>query len=177
MNYDQVELDASYDQVSYEPLIAQVGQRLAANSEATRARIGAPQRAAYGQTEIEKLDIYRTNRANAPIFVFIHGGSWRTGAAKDCGYPAEMFVNAGAHYVALDFIAVKEAGGDLGVMAAQVRRGIAWVYKNAATFGGNPDRIYIGGHSSGGISAGSRSSLIGRRSSVSPMTRSKAGCA
>ena len=61
-----------------------------------------------------------------------------------------MFVNAGAHYVALDFIAVKEAGGDLGVMAAQVRRAIAWVYKNAASFGGDPERIYIGGHSSGG---------------------------
>ncbi len=33
-----------------------------------------------------------------------------------------MFVNAGAHYVALDFIAIKEAGGDLRVMAEQVRR-------------------------------------------------------
>ena len=148
--YDQVELDASYDQVYYEPLIAQVAQRLATNSEATRARIGAPQRAAYGPTEFEKLDIYRTSRANAPICVFIHGGNWLVGAAKDYGYPAEMFVNTGAHYVALDFIAVKEAGGDLGVMAAQVRRGIAWVYKNAANFGGDSDRIYIGGHSSGG---------------------------
>ena len=61
-----------------------------------------------------------------------------------------MFVKAGAHYVALDFIAIKEAGGHLGVMAAQVRRGIAWVYKNAASFGGDPDRVYIGGHSCGG---------------------------
>src|ERR1700676_49730 len=61
-----------------------------------------------------------------------------------------MFLHARAHYVALDFAAIKEAGGDLGVMAAQVRRGIAWVYKNAANFGGDPDRVYIGGHSSGG---------------------------
>jgi arylformamidase len=150
MDYDQVELDASYDQGYYEPLIAQVGQRLATNSAATRARIGVPQRTGYGPTEIEKLDIYRTGRANAPIFVFIHGGNWQSGAAKDYGFPAEMFVNAGAHYVALDFIAVTEAGGDLGVMAAQIRRGIAWVYKNADSFGGDPERIYIGGHSSGG---------------------------
>jgi len=50
----------------------------------------------------------------------------------------------------LDFIAVKEAGGDLGVLAAQVCRGIAWVYKNAASFGGDPDRVYTGGRSSGG---------------------------
>jgi arylformamidase len=150
MDYDQLELDASYDQVYYEPLIAQDSDRLASNSESMRARIGAPQRVAYGPAEIEKLDIYRTNRANAPIFIFIHGGNWLVGSAKQYGYPAEMFVNAGAHYVALDFVSVKEAGGDLSVMAAQVRGGIAWVYKNAASFGGDPDRIYIGGHSSGG---------------------------
>ena len=150
MDYDQIELDASYDQVYYEPLIAQVAQRLASSSEATRSRIGAPQRAAYGPTEIEKLDIYRTSRAGAPVFVFIHGGNWQGGAAKNYGYPAEMFINAGAHYVALDFIAIKEAGGDLGTMAAQVRRGIAWIYKNAASFDGDPERIFIGGHSSGG---------------------------
>jgi hypothetical protein len=30
-----------------------------------------PQRESYGPTEVEKLDIYRTKRPNAPIFVFI----------------------------------------------------------------------------------------------------------
>ena len=150
MDYDQLELDASYDQVYYEPLIAQVSQRLSSNSDVTRARIGVPQSAAYGPTEVEKLDIYRTNHPNAPVFVFIHGGNWLVGSAKQYGYAAEMFINAGAHYVALDFIAIKEADGDLGMMAAQVRRGIAWVYKNAASFGGDPERIFVGGHSSGG---------------------------
>jgi arylformamidase len=150
MDYDQVELDASYDQVRYEPMIARVAQRLASTSEAVRARIGAPQRVAYGPSEIEKLDLYRAKAANAPVFVFVHGGLWQQGLAKDYGYPAEMFVAAGAHYVALDFANVNEAGGDLGVMAAQVRRGIAWVCKNAAGFGGDPERVYIGGHSSGG---------------------------
>ena len=149
MDYDQVELDASYDQVRYEPMIARVSQRLASTSEAVRARIGAPQRVAYGPSEIEKLDIYRAKAANAPVFVFVHGGLWQQGLAKDYGFPAEMFVAAGAHYVALDFNSVIETGGDLGVMAAQVRRAIAWVCKNAASFGGDPDRVYIGGHSSG----------------------------
>src|SRR5215468_12633820 len=67
MDYDQIELDASYDQVYYEPLLARVSQRMASNSEAVRARIGAPQRVAYGPSEIEKLDIYRTQAANAPV--------------------------------------------------------------------------------------------------------------
>jgi arylformamidase len=61
MGYDQLELDAAYDQNYYEPLGRQTYARLASDSEGVRARIGAPQRAAYGPTEIEKLDIYRTN--------------------------------------------------------------------------------------------------------------------
>jgi arylformamidase len=82
--------------------------------------------------------------------VFIHGGTWRTGSSRRAAYPAELFVDHGAHYVALDFTNVLDAGGDLRVMADQVRRGIAWVYRNAESFGGDPGRLYIGGHSSGG---------------------------
>jgi arylformamidase len=46
------------------------------------------------------------------------------------------------------------ANGDIRVMAEQVRRGIAWVHKNARSFGGNPDRIYVCGQSSGAHLAG-----------------------
>ena len=61
-----------------------------------------------------------------------------------------MFVNAGANFIVLDFIQIKDAGGDLRVMAKQVRSAIAWVYKNAASFGADSNRLYIGGRSSGG---------------------------
>ena len=150
MDLDQVELDAAYDQSFYAPLAPQISKRRAANSELARARLGAPTRAAYGPTEIEKLDIYRAKRPKAPIFVFIHGGAWLGGAAKSYGDSAELLVNAGANFIVLDFIAIKDAGGDLRVMADQVRRGVAWAYKNAASFDGDPDRFYVGGHSSGG---------------------------
>src|SRR3984893_1498002 len=75
MDYDQLELDAAYDQAYYEPLGGQTYARLASNSDAARSRVGAPQRIAYGPTEIEKLDIYRTDRPKAPILVFINGGN------------------------------------------------------------------------------------------------------
>jgi len=56
----------------------------------------------------------------------------------------------GVNYIALDFIQSNAANGDLRPMADQVRRGIAWVYRNAASFGGDSKRFYVGGHSSGG---------------------------
>jgi arylformamidase len=150
MDYSQVELDAAYDQSFYAPLAGQIWKRLAAASEAARGRLGEPLRRPYGPTAVELLDIYRAKPSNAPIFIFIHGGGWLGGEAKNFAFPAGMFVNAGAHYVALDFIAIKDAGGDLRVMADQVRRAVAWVYENAESFGGDRDRLYIGGHSSGG---------------------------
>jgi arylformamidase len=61
-----------------------------------------------------------------------------------------MFVDAGAHFIALDFNNALETKGDLMVVAQQVRRGVAWVHRNAASFGGDPDRLYVSGHSSGG---------------------------
>src|SRR5437667_517454 len=154
LDMDQAELDAAYDQIKYAPNLPQIVKRYATNSEAVRARLGAPRRYAYGLTPIEALDVYATKRANAPINIFIHGGAWRGGLAKDFGYPAELFVHAGAHYVVPDFINVVEANGNLTPMAEQVRRAVAWVYRNAQSFGGDPDRIYVSGHSSGGHLAG-----------------------
>src|SRR5206468_241687 len=83
---------------------------------------------------------------NAPINIFLHGGAWRGGLAKDSAYPAELFVHAGAHYVVPDFINVTEANGSLTPMAEQVRRAVAWVYRNAPSFGGDSARIYCSRH-------------------------------
>jgi len=149
LDMDQNELDAAYDQSKYAPNIEQVLKRYATNSEAVRARLGAPKRLSYGSSEIEGADLYPTTRANAPVHVFIHGGAWRTGLAKNYAFQAEAFVGAGAHFITLDFVNVLQANGDLMPMARQVRSAVAWVYKNAASFGGDPDRLYVSGHSSG----------------------------
>jgi len=150
MDMDQVELDAAYDQSAYAPLINQILKRLASSSETTRARLGAPKRLAYGPTPIEALDLYPAKIPNAPIFVFVHGGRWLNDKAANNGFAADLFVNAGVNYIALDFIQSDAANGDIRPMAEQVRRGIAWVFKNAASFGGDNKRFYVGGFSSGG---------------------------
>ena len=106
LDYDQAELDAAYNQAAYAPNMELVHQCSEANSAAVRERLGAPLRLAYGETEFERLDLYRTKRPQAPIFVFIHGGAWRGGSASRSATPAEMFVDHGAHYIALDFILI-----------------------------------------------------------------------
>jgi arylformamidase len=56
----------------------------------------------------------------------------------------------GAHFVSLDFNNVTDVDGNLMILAEQVRRAIAWVRKNAASFGGDPNQVYVSGTSSGG---------------------------
>ena len=150
LGMDQKELDDAYDQIVFAPNMLQVLKRGERNSELVRDRLGPPMRMAYGPTPIEALDLYPTKTANAPINVFVHGGAWRSGLAKDNAIHAEMFVNAGAHLVVPDFNNVIETAGDLMIMADQIRRSVAWIYKNANSFGGDPEQIYVSGHSSGG---------------------------
>jgi arylformamidase len=153
LDMDQKQLDDAYDQTVYAPNQPLLAARRKVASESVLKRL-PPERVAYGSTEIEKLDIYKTQRPNAPIEVFVHGGAWRNGSAKDFAFPAEMFVNAGAHFVVLDFVQVQDAGRSLLPMIAQVRRAVAWVYQNAETFGGDRKRIFIAAHSSGAHLAG-----------------------
>ena len=92
LDLDQQELDDAYDQSKYAANLAQIVKRYETNSEQVRARLGAPKRLAYGPTPIEGLDLYPTQKPNAPVHVFIHGGAWRSGLARNAAYQAETFV-------------------------------------------------------------------------------------
>jgi len=148
LDMDQRELDDAYDQTVYAPNQSLVAARRKIASQSVLERF-PPKRHAYGPSEIEKLDIFKAARPNAPVMVFIHGGAWRNGTAKDFAFQAELYINAGVNLVIVDFAQIQDTGGNLMPMAQQVRSAIAWVYKNAATFGANPERLYVSGHSSG----------------------------
>ncbi|HEY2987256.1 MAG TPA: alpha/beta hydrolase [Candidatus Binatia bacterium] len=150
LDMDQRALDDAYDQACWAPNRDDIRERRLAACERAIGRLGPPERVAYGPTEIEKIDIYKAKRPRAPIMIFIHGGAWKSGAAKESAYMAEMYLAAGANFVVPDFVAVEDAGGSLMTMADQVRRAVAWVYKNAARFGADANRLYLSGHSSGG---------------------------
>jgi len=147
LDYTQQELDRAYDQRVWAPNAEEVIKRYATASEATRARRRRQAGLAYGPTEDETLDVFPPATPGAPVHVFIHGGAWRGGHTDQYSFPADTFVPAGACYVPLNFASIPKVR--LPDMAAQVRRAVAWVYRNARSFGGDPDRIYLSGHSSG----------------------------
>ena len=149
LDMDQQALDDAYDQSKYASNQPQIAARRAQANARMIALLGAPQRVAYGAAEIEKLDIYCGTNGTAPVCVFIHGGAWRNGRAADFACLAEPVLRAGGHYAIVDFSSVDDTGGDLSPLADQVRRAVGWTYRNAKSFGGDPQRLYLCCHSSG----------------------------
>ena len=154
LDMDQRELDDAYDQLKYAANAQQLNERRAIEGAEVRVRLGEPERVAYGPTETETIDFYRAAGANAPIAIFIHGGAWRARRATEFCTPAELFVRAGVHFAIPDFTGVDRVEGDLGIVADQVLRAASFIHDNAARLGGDPERIYLFGHSSGAHLAG-----------------------
>jgi arylformamidase len=148
LNYDQAELDRNYDQRAWAPNADEVIKQWTTGSAAARARLKHRTGLAYGPTEDETLDLFPAARPDAPILVFIHGGAWRNLSKEDSSYAAPAFVAAGTNFVVLNFANIPKVR--LPDMVAQVRRGVAWVYRNARELGGDPERLYVAGCSSGG---------------------------
>jgi arylformamidase len=147
LDYTQEELDRAYDQRVWAPNAAEVIKRYGTASAEVRSRVTRRADLAYGPTSDEVLDVFPA-APGAPILAFVHGGAWRGGHKDEYSFPAETIVSAGAHYVALNFANIPAVR--LPDMAAQLRRAVVWLYRNAAGFGGDPERIYLAGHSSGG---------------------------
>ena len=151
LDYTQKELDDAYDQRVWAKNAQEVIKRYGTASEAIRAKYKFETKA-YGDGEDNKLDIFAPVKAapaaGAPIHMFIHGGAWRGGRKEMYSFPAPTFVENGALYIAVGFSSIPKVR--LPDMAHQVRSAVAWAYKNAKAFGGDPERIFLSGHSSGG---------------------------
>lgn len=147
LHYTQAELDRNFDQRGWIANAEEIIARYAPLSAASRARWRTQLDVSYGPGADERLDIFLTDAPNAPVLVFVHGGRWAVFTKADNSYVADPFVPAGAHVVVLNFS--KLPAVTMHEMVDQVRRGIEWVARNAASFGGDPNRLYVSGHSSG----------------------------
>ena len=147
LDYDQDELNDQYNQRVLVPHVDDYIQRNLKESARVRTQLTCQLNVPYGPADSETLDVFPAPAQGAPIAVYIHGGAWTRMSKNHVSYPAEAFVGAGATYVAVDFGLTPTV--TLDELVQQNRTAIAWVYRNAATFGADPSRLYVAGHSSG----------------------------
>lgn len=105
------------------------------------------ERLAYGTAEELSLDLYRADGAKAPVAVFFYGGSWRNGHREEYRFVAAALADRGVLTLVPDYRkAPAHPFPDFMLDAAQA---VAWARANAARYGGDPDRIFLVGHSAG----------------------------
>lgn len=102
----------------------------------------------YGRSPRERVDVYPTTIPSRGVMVFIHGGYWQRLDKADLAFLAESFVNAGVTLVQVNYDLCPDV--TLDRIVSQVRSACAWVWHHIGEYGGDRDRIYVGGNSAGG---------------------------
>ncbi len=144
-DYTQEELDRQYEHRHIVPNLEEFTARHQAESKRVRAAL-KPAEHAYGTEPRQKLDVYAAGDG-APIVVYIHGGRWQMNSKETSCHPAECFTGQGITWVMPNFRQAPDNRMD--TIIADARAAVAWTWQNAAKFGGNRDRLFIAGSSSG----------------------------
>jgi len=150
LDYTQQELDDAFEQALWAP-----------NFEALRRdnkeRCGEMRRKLehfelrYGPGAEETFEVMPAAKSDAPVLLFVHGGRWRPQPDNAFVYFADTVVNAGATFVAARFSTLDPSRSPTRMpdMIAELRRAVIWLSQNAQSFGGDPTRLHVIGHSSG----------------------------
>jgi len=120
-------------------------------SASASARVGSPAAQldlAYGEGGGETLDVFPSAAPGAPVLVYIHGGYWRALDKSEFSFVAPVFNAAGSMVVVPNYALCPAV--TVEQIALQAAGALAWTWRNAARFGGDPNRIAVAGHSAGG---------------------------
>ena len=105
----------------------------------------------YGPDYWQKLDLYLPaddSGAGLPILCFLPGGAWINGSKEWLAFMAPVLTTLPSVFVALSYRHAPAA--KFPAQLDDTIDGLAWVYRNIARWSGDPQRIYLGGHSAGG---------------------------
>ena len=99
--------------------------------------------------ERQVLDVHAPAGAkNLPVVFWIHGGGWQTGDKSMVALKPKAFMDAGFVFASINHRLLPAA--DMGAITRDVASALGWVHKNIAAHGGDPARLLVMGHSSGG---------------------------
>lgn len=97
----------------------------------------------------KQLNIFAPKKAEkAPVLIFIHGGSWNSGRKEIYDFMGSRLARRGVVTVIIDYPLAPAY--QLPVMEKASAKAIKWVKENIANYGGDPEQIYVSGHSAGG---------------------------
>jgi CubicO group peptidase (beta-lactamase class C family) len=100
------------------------------------------------KNERETLDLYAPGGGkDHPVVVWIHGGGWQTGDKKEVDKKPQAFTDRGYVFVSVNYRLLPDA--TIKQMAQDVARAIRWTYDHAREYGGEPDTLFVMGHSAG----------------------------
>jgi len=141
-------LDRMYNNRALVPEHAAHFARWAETSAQARASQRCTLDLAYGTSRRETLDVFPAAEPGAPVLVFIHGGYWRSLDKSDHSFVAPAFTSEGACVVIPNYDLCPAV--TIPQIALQMVHALAWTFRHAARFGGDPNRITVIGHSAGG---------------------------
>ena len=117
-------------------------------SEKFRQNVDSSLNCQYGDGEKDKLDIFRCGEANAPLFIFVHGGYWQRGDKSVYSFVAESFINSGIDVALIGYQLCPVAS--MTNIVEKIQEAIIWIWRNAENYSISKNRINVSGHSAGG---------------------------
>ena len=141
-------LDAQYNLRAAVPEHLTYFSRYETESAALRARWPGRLDLSYGPTPRQAIDLFVPRTQPAPLLAFIHGGYWQSRDRKDFSFVAGPFLERGAAVALIGYDLAPAVRMD--AIIAQIRTGIAWLYRHAPEQGCDPGALYLAGHSAGG---------------------------